>query len=205
MSGIYDGTHLVGGMTADWWSRDPKRMAFVAARYKTVARLLTGKRRVLEVGCADGFFSRIVRQHVGYLHAVDVDGESIGEAMRGDCGDWPVYFARHDILAGPLPGHDAAYALDVLEHMRPDDEEPRFLRHMAESAPVCILGSPSLESQGYASELSRVGHVNCKTEAEMRETLSAFWPNVFLFGMNDETLHTGFGPLCHYRLAVCVA
>lgn len=203
--GIYDGTHLVGGMTADWWGRDPQRMAFVAARYKAVARLLTGKRRVLEVGCADGFFSRIVRQHVGYLCAVDVDDQAIAEAMREDCGDWPVYYMTHDILKGPARGFDACYALDVLEHMHPETEEMAFLTHMRESAPVCILGSPSHESQGYASELSRKGHVNCKTEAEMRESLSAFWSHVFLFGMNDEVLHTGFGPMCHYRLAVCVA
>jgi hypothetical protein len=24
-----------------------------------------------------------------------------------------------------------------------------------------------------------------------------------VFGMNDEVLHTGFGPMCHYRLAIC--
>ena len=37
----------------------------------------------------------------------------------------------------------------------------------------------------------------------MRTTLMQHWNHVFLFGMNDETLHTGFGPMCHYRFAVC--
>ena len=66
-----------------------------------------------------------------------------------------------------------------------------------------ICGMPSLESQPYASELSRAGHVNCKTEEQLRQTLGKFFRNVLLFGMNDETLHTGFGPMCHYRLAIC--
>ncbi len=25
---------------------------------------------------------------------------------------------------------------------------------------------------------------------------------VYMFGMNDETLHTGYGPMCHYRIAI---
>jgi hypothetical protein len=33
--------------------------------------------------------------------------------------------------------------------------------------------------------------------------LTPHFSNVFMFGMNDETLHTGYGPMCHYRLAVC--
>jgi hypothetical protein len=30
------------------------------------------------------------------------------------------------------------------------------------------------------------------------------WKHVFIFGMNDETLHTGFGPMCHYIIAMGV-
>lgn len=195
---------MVGGMSVDWWRRDPKRMAFVAARYKHVGRLLTGKYSVLEVGCADGFFSRIVRQHVGELTAIDIDVRSIGEALRfHTCEEWPINFMRHNILDGPLKRFDAAYALDVLEHMEPGDQEQAFLSSMRDAAPVCVLGAPSLESQEHASALSRAGHVNCMNEEDMRDALQMFWSHVFIFGMNDETLHTGFGPMCHYRLAIC--
>jgi hypothetical protein len=66
-----------------------------------------------------------------------------------------------------------------------------------------IVGMPSLESQVYASEGSKALHVNCKTEQGLRDSLQQYFANVFMFGMNDETLHTGFGALCHYRLAIC--
>ena len=202
---IYAGTHLVGGMTADFWERDPKRLAFVLARYKFVARMLEGKANVLEVGCADGFGSRIVRQHVGSLLAIDIDGQAIDEAIAQAGEIWHVKFMQHDIMDEPLLGHDAAYCLDVLEHIAPGRDEELFLRHLRRSAPVAIVGSPSLESQAYASELSKAGHVNCKTGPDLVVALKQHWSNVFLFGMNDETLHTGFQPMAHYRIALCVA
>jgi SAM-dependent methyltransferase len=195
-------------MTADYWERDPKRLAFVLARYKFVARMLEGKGRVLEVGCADGFGSRIVRQHVGHLTAVDLDVASIGEARRANSRQWPVDFQVHDIFDSPRDfyrrGFDAVYSLDVLEHIEPERERV-FLENLRWCAPVALIGSPSLESQPYASELSRRGHVNCHSGSVFKQTLAAHWSQVFLFGMNDETLHTGFPPMAHYLMALCVA
>lgn len=202
---IYDHTHLVGGMTADYWDRDPRRLAFVLARYKFVGRMFEGKGRVLEVGCADGTGSRIVRQHVGYLKATDIDVRSLIEANDRQSATWPVEFVLHDMLKYPLvdQGFEAAYALDVLEHIERKDEE-RFLANLRASAPVVIIGMPSLESQRYASKLSREGHVNCKTGAELRASVGKNWREVFLFSMNDETVHTGFAPMAHYLLALGV-
>ena len=204
MTDIYADCHAAGGMTAHYWEGDPKRLAFVLARYKFVARMLEGREKVLEVGCADGFGSRIVRQHVGWLTAVDIDLASIDEAKRSNGVRFAVDFNVHDILAAPMRGFDAVYCLDVFEHIEPADEA-RFLHHLRVAAPVAIVGSPSLESQVYASELSRAGHVNCKTGPDFKRSLEAHWRTVFLFGMNDEVLHTGFHPMAHYRMGLCVA
>ena len=110
-----------------------------------------------------------------------------------------------DLLAGPFPGEfDAAYALDVIEHIDPSDEV-LFVENIVKSLTpqgVLILGSPSLESQTYASPQSRAGHVNCKTAPQIRDLMSHFFHNVFLFSMNDEVVHTGYAPMAHYRLAI---
>jgi len=66
-----------------------------------------------------------------------------------------------------------------------------------------ILGMPSLESQIYASEASKIGHVNCKTGKEIVEFTKKYFRNVFLFSMNDEVLHTGFSPMAHYLFVLC--
>ena len=81
------------------------------------------------------------------------------------------------------------------------------MRHAARSlhlAGILILGTPSRESQPYASEPSREGHVNVKTQAALRALCERHFTTVFLLGMNDEVVHTGFGPMCHYLWALCV-
>lgn len=175
-SGIKNADPVAMGFMASHMMRgDPKHIAFTAARYKFVAKMLEGKRNVLEVGCGDGFFSAIVAQHVTRL--VPTDKDAAGQR-------------RHDMLKSPFPGHfDAAYALDVLEHVTDEDT---FLRNMkACTVGPVIIGMPSLESQAYASELSREGHVNCKTREGLRETMQRHFREVFIFSMNDEVIHTG--------------
>ena len=185
----------LGSMTAHTWVSDPRRLGFVLARYEFVARMLAGMGDVAEVGCGDGFPGRVVEQTVGHLDRYDMDRRFCAE-----CGG-----IVHDITAGPLPrSYDAVYALDVVEHI----ERPLVaLRNMAASlndGGVCIVGMPSLESQAYASEDSRADHVSCMTEDQLRAACLKHFGQVFLFGMNNMTLHVGFGPMAHYRLAVCV-
>lgn len=180
------------------WEVDPKRLCFTAARYKFVAKLLEGKALVLEVGCADAFFSRIVGQHVGSLHVVDVNREYIGSAYRNNPRDltqertnrWGVVPYDWDILKGPLGGFDAVYTLDLFEHIETGSEDV-LLGNLSRCAPVCVVGTPSLESQVYASEVSKLEHVNCKTKEALRSSMGKHFEQVFMFGMNDEVLHTG--------------
>jgi 2-polyprenyl-3-methyl-5-hydroxy-6-metoxy-1,4-benzoquinol methylase len=111
------------------------------------------------------------------------------------------------MLDGPVPGgpYDAAYALDVLEHINRADED-LFLKNMVGSLTetgIAVLGMPSLGSQAYASPQSKAGHVNCKSGKDFNEVMSRYFNTIFLFSMNDEVVHTGYYPMAHYLLAVC--
>lgn len=68
---------------------------------------------------------------------------------------------------------------------------------------VLIVGTPSLESQSYASSQSKAGHINCKKGPELKALLGDYFTSVFLFSMNDEVVHTGFSPMAHYLFALC--
>lgn len=198
-------TQLGVEKNANWFS-DPKRLVFVLSRYKFVAKMLTGKSRVLEVGCGDAFPVRIILQEVGSVHAIDIDPLFIQDANERMEPRWPFTCAVHDIVTAPVAGQfDAAYSLDVLEHICPDKEHD-FLRNTVKSLTpngVLIVGMPSLESQTYASPLSKIGHINCKTGPEFKALMSEYFDNVFMFSMNDEVVHTGYQPMAQYLFALC--
>ena len=69
---------------------------------------------------------------------------------------------------------------------------------------VLLMGTPNLTADAYASELSRKGHVNLKDQESLRAAVLPHFNNVFMFGMNDEVVHTGFAPMAHYIWALCV-
>jgi len=194
-----------GLMSNQVWHEDPKRLVFLLARYKFVAKMFSGLSRVLEVGCADAFGTRVVRQEVPHVTAVDFDPLFIDDGKQRTDARWPVETRVHDMLAGPVPGgFDGAYALDVLEHI-PAAQEDQFVGNMAASLRehgAIILGMPSLQSQAYASPPSRAGHVNCKDGKGLKETVQRFFHNVFIFSMNDEVVHTGFHAMAHYLIAL---
>ena len=200
------GLETLGLMTSYAFDDDPKRLAFTFSRYKFVAKLLAGRQHVLEVGCADAFCTRVVRQEVGKLTATDFDPLFIADVERRMSPRWPFDAFVHDMLSGPVPGsYDGIYALDVLEHIDPDKEDLFVTNMLGGLAPhgVVILGSPSLESQLYASKLSKEGHVNCKTQPDFKALMQRYFHTVFMFGMNDEVVHTGYHKMAHYLFAVC--
>lgn len=195
-----------GLMSSQTWQDDPKRLVFLLSRYKFAAKMLAGCRCVLEVGCADAFGTRIVRQAVPEVTAVDFDPVFIANAKAVMDPRWPIKFAVHDMTAGPLTGEafDGAYALDVIEHIPPEQEDA-FVGNVAASLGlhgVLLLGCPSIASQQHASKPSREGHVNCKDGEGMRALLGRHFHNVFVFSMNDEVVHTGFAPMAQYILGL---
>ena len=203
-----EGLASLGLTTNQVWRDDPRHLLFILARCKFVAKMLSGKQRVLEVGCGDAFGSRIVLQEVKELCAVDFDPVFIKDANERMDERWKFDCRVHDMLSGPLEDapFDAAYTLDVIEHV-PQTDEDRFVYNIVQSLTeqgVLIVGTPSLQSQTYASEYSKQGHINCKDQKQLKELMLKYFHNVFIFSMNDEVVHTGFYPMAHYLFALCV-
>lgn len=201
------GLTSLGIMTNQAWRHDPKHLVFTLSRYKFVAKMLSGLPKVLEVGCADAFGTRIVQQEVGQLTAVDFDPIFVQDVLDRMDPLWPMTCLTHDLLDGPVPGgpYDGAYSLDVLEHI-PVENEDRFVSNACASLSphgVLIIGSPSLQSQQYASVPSKAGHVNCKDAPELKKLAQKYFYNVFSFSMNDEVVHTGYHPMAHYLFVLC--
>ena len=186
---------------------DAKHLCFVFSRYKFCAKLLEGKRKVLELGCGDATGLPIVAQAVGLVYATDRDEAIIEENKRRVDFVSNCIFSQFNIAEKPFPEKlDAVYLLDVVEHLEPELEE-RVMENITKSltpSGVCLVGTPNKEASRFASPQSEVGHINLKGYKELRALMQRFFGNVFLFSMNDEVVHTGFYPMAHYLFAMGV-
>ena len=203
------GLVTLGPWTSACFRSDPKRLLFQLARYKFCAKMLTGKKEVLEIGCGDGPGIPIVLQAVSSICAIDIEPIIIEDNIQRFTreGIDRCRFVLHDLTKDPLPtSFDAAYALDVIEHVAPAKEDC-FMRNICGSLKpqaICILGTPNTTAHAHASLPSRQGHVNLKAEESLRALLEKYFHNVFIFSMNDEVVHTGFYPMAHYLLGLGV-
>jgi hypothetical protein len=201
------GNEVLGSMATSRWRSDSKLLGVTLSRYKFVSKMFAGFESVLEIGAADAWYSRLVFNEVRKLTLSDFD-----PIWLDDFNSREVYFNSsteyliHNFVDAKLNRFfEGVYALDVLEHISPSDQS-RFLTNVCASLVphgTAIFGMPSIESQVYASEGSKLGHVNCQSGTQLKENLKKYFHNVFIFSMSDEVVHTGFTPMAHYLLALC--
>lgn len=199
------GEFTLGENTTKFFREDPKMMLFRLSRYKFVAKMFEGFNSALEIGCQEGIGAPLVEQSVGQLHCVDFYKPFINSCKRR-ISHPNISFSAHDILdCGTEEKYQGVFALDVFEHIEPEFEEKMIENMIAsmEKEGTLILGIPSLESQQYASEASKIGHVNCKSGNDFKALLKKHFVHVYTFSMNDEVLHTGFYPMSHYLFVIC--
>ncbi|MBI3955232.1 class I SAM-dependent methyltransferase [Candidatus Gottesmanbacteria bacterium] len=186
---------------------DPIHMSFVLARYKFCARMLSGKKMVLEVGCGDAPGTPIVSEFVDKVIAVDVEKRLIDSDTKRLRDVKNIEFRVHDICKdAPQERFDAVYSIDVIEHLDKKLNIP-FMENSVKSLHkhgICIIGTPNIKANKYASERSRVQHINLFSHKSLRDHLARYFNNVFLFSMNDEVVHTGYGNMAHYLFGMGV-
>jgi 2-polyprenyl-3-methyl-5-hydroxy-6-metoxy-1,4-benzoquinol methylase len=197
----------LGRASAATYVSDPKMLLFMASRYKFAAAMLDGLQSVFEVGCGDGFGAPIVARCVKQLLCTDIHEESLADNRERLSFVTNLSFRYFDFRANRLEDtYDAAYAVDVLEHVFPSEEDA-FLGNIARSLSpfgVTLVGTPNAHSERYASKYSKIGHVNLKDAPSLRQGMQRFFHRVFMFSMNDEVVHTGFAPMAHYLWALGV-
>ena len=200
------GLERLGIMSSQAWYDDPQGLLFTLSRYKFVSRMFRGFERVLEIGCGDAFYSRIVQQQVKSLTVSDHDPLFVDDIASRNPDQWKLdCLVFNPLVDKHKERYDGIYLLDVFEHIKPEDADDftRNITSLLNDSGCLIIGAPSLASQKYASEISREGHVNCMSGKDFRAYFARFFNKVTLFSMNDEVLHTGFEEMTHYYFAMC--
>lgn len=186
---------------------DPKHMCFVLSRYKFCAKLLEGKSQVLEIGGGDGFGLPIMAQSVGHVDCIDWDKRLIADNKKRLAHLKNVRFQFLNINKQvPRKKYDAVYTVDVIEHLDPELDHS-FMKNICKCLKpdgVLIHGTPNITANKYASPQSASQHINLKSHVTLREQMQEYFKNVFMFSMNDEVVHTGYGPMAHYLFGMGV-
>jgi 2-polyprenyl-3-methyl-5-hydroxy-6-metoxy-1,4-benzoquinol methylase len=183
----------------------PRHLLFTLARYKFAAKMLPHNKRskVLEIGCSEGVGSLLLAEAGNEVLAVDMDKEAIACANK-TIKKSNITYKNIDILKTHLGQFDAVVSLDVIEHIEKADEHV-FLKAIVDhltAQGMCIIGTPNDTATQYASKASQIGHVNMYTAERLISSLQQHFHHVFQFGVNDEVVHTGFAPMCHYLIAI---
>ena len=193
-------------LTPGWnesWIRDPKSILFILARYKFVMKMLRTTDTVLEVGCGEGIGAQMISTSCSYYLGLDRYEKKIKRASDKAIGTQS--FKAHDILLSAYPNKfDVVFSLDVIEHVYPEGQS-LFIDNLCSSIKpggILIIGSPSIESQEYASDISKAGHVGCMPAEAQRQLVAKRCARVLSFSMNDEVVHTGFSRMSNYNLTI---
>jgi 2-polyprenyl-3-methyl-5-hydroxy-6-metoxy-1,4-benzoquinol methylase len=183
----------------------PRHLLFTLARYKFAAKMLPQDRtvRVLELGCSEGIGTLLLAERGHQVMGVDGDDKAIAHARR--ILERPnLRFEHSDFIGRDFGTFDAVVSLDVIEHVdrsREDDYVRTITRNLTREG-FCVVGTPNDTASKYASKASQIGHINMYEAERLAALLGRHFSNVFMFGMNDEVLHTGFSPMCHYLMAL---
>ena len=196
---------ILGKHLSEAWVNDPKHVLFTLSRYKFVSKLLEGYNKVLEVGAGDGFQSRLVAKSVKRLDLSDIElaNKKYFSKIKFNKNK---YFLHDFTKQQTKEKYDAIYSIDVIEHISPKKVD-FFIKNIIKSLTkngTAIIGTPSKESQKFASKYSKLGHVNVYSKPELKKFCSKYFKNVFVFSMNDEIIHTGYDKMSHFLFALCI-
>ncbi len=198
----------LGAMHAYHMARTPRRLLYTLSYYKFAAKMI-GKgadgngARVLDIGCGEGLGAWLIAAECGYAKGVDFDSDLIATARQ----NWPAdraCFDCADVLTMQPQPFDAVVNFDVIEHILPENAAVFLAAMAANLSPfgIAIVGTPNITSRPYASAVTNAGHVNLYDADRLESEMRQHFKQVFMFGANDEVIHTGFAPMCHYLIAI---
>ena len=184
----------------------PRHILHSMSYHKFAAKMIGKGKRVLEVGCSEGFQTVLLAEFAQYCCGVDVDEAAIASANKTFARE-NLEFRVSDIMECSVGEFDAATSFDVIEHIYPANED-RFVgavaNHLTEHG-MAIIGTPNITADQFASPITRSGHVNLYSMERLEATLLRHFHHALMFAANDEVVHTGFAQMAHYLIGIGIA
>ncbi|MCK4934689.1 MAG: class I SAM-dependent methyltransferase [Simkaniaceae bacterium] len=194
----------LGRYVSYWFHKTPRRLLHSMSYYKFASKMIGKNKKVLEIGCNEGLGTYLIAKECGYAKGIDFDEEAIATAKHNFPEENLEFCSQDALQMEPTGLFDAVINFDVIEHIYPEHEDAFFsaITSQLSDTGLTVIGTPSLISQDYASEISKKGHVNVYSPERLERVMRKYFSHVFMFAANDEVIHTGYLPLAHYLIAV---
>ena len=148
--------------------------AYAATKFAQILSMVPDRPdRALEIGCAEGHFTRLLSPRVESLLAIDISGVALGRAAERCAGLANVRFERFDLRADPVPGtFDLIVCSDVLEFFGGADAVIGAIRRIADAlrpgGQLVLVSATGMEGDVDASDLIVAGLVGLRCSTELR-------------------------------------
>jgi SAM-dependent methyltransferase len=185
-----------------FWTTGPRALSY-ASYYKFAAKMIGKEKRVLDIGCGDGFGTWILAKECGFAKGVDRKGDNIGIANK----NWKTHiieFERADFLRLLPNAWDAVVSFDFKGSIPFEDSQSFFCgikRNLAHDG-IAIVGMPGLGIRKRASKVSTARHTSLCTIGRLKMEMLRYFKHVFMFSANNEVIQAGVSNLAGYLIAV---
>lgn len=196
----------LGKYISYWFLNSPRRTLHYLSYYKFASKMIGKNKNVLDVGSNEGLGTWLLAKECGFAKGLDFDSDAIDSAINNFGYLKNIEFQNEDIFKySDKNKWDAVVSFDVIEHILPENSDAFLSKicSLISNEGIFIVGTPSLISQNFASDISKKGHVNVYSPERLEEQMKKYFDFVFMFSAHDEVVHTGYLPLAHYLIALC--
>lgn len=193
-----------GKYVSHWINKTPRRLFFALSYYNFAAKLIGKDKKVLDIGCNEGIGTYLLSQKCLFTKGIDFDEEAINVAKNNYKSNDIEFSCENIFETQDNNKWDAIVNFDVIEHIMPNNAD-LFLKKIQialKENGLVIIGTPSLISQQFASEVTKKGHINVYTHERLENEMRKYFNYVFMFSAHDELIHTGYLPMANYYISI---
>ena len=165
------------------WAPDVQVVYEHFHRYLWAAALASG-RRVLDLGCGEGYGSAILAGTAESVRGIDVDARAVEHARAGYVAP-NLSFAEGsatDLSELGRGAFDMVVAFEVIEHVEEQEELLDQVRDVLSPDGLLVLSTPDRAAYSQARAEPNPHHANELSEADLRELLEARFAHLGIWG-----------------------
>lgn len=130
---------------ADYESDRPFILRTAHRRLRKLEQLAPGRGRILDVGCAFGYFLEAARRRGWDVEGIDLSEHAVAYA-RQHLGDAAVHTGQLEQAGLPLGSFDVITLWDVVEHFPDPVEKLAYCRELLKPGGLLVLSTPDIGS-----------------------------------------------------------